>query len=95
MEITKSAVKTHELKCIDPHFTALKWGRKTFEIRRNDRDYKIGDLIKLTLHRGKQGVGSKIPGVDPITFMITHILTAEEFPQGIKPGFCILSIEKT
>jgi hypothetical protein len=39
--------KLHELKCWPPYFGDVLAGRKTFELRRNDRDFKVGDLIDL------------------------------------------------
>lgn len=40
-------MKLHELKTINPHFTNVWDGKKDFEIRKNDRDFKIGDLLWL------------------------------------------------
>ena len=40
-------MKTHELKCHPHFFAAIAAGKKTFEIRRNDRDYRIGDMLNL------------------------------------------------
>jgi len=37
----------HELKCIRPFFADVLALRKTFEIRRNDRNFEIGDLLWL------------------------------------------------
>lgn len=37
----------HELKIDQEHFEAVKDGRKKFEIRKNDRDYHVGDLLVL------------------------------------------------
>ena len=39
--------KTHELKILPEYFIAVKGGRKTFEIRKNDRDFKVGDNLIL------------------------------------------------
>lgn len=38
---------THELKCQQPYFAALRSGKKTFEIRWNDRGFKEGDMLRL------------------------------------------------
>lgn len=38
---------THELKILPEYFEAVTSGRKRFEIRKNDRDYKVGDLLYL------------------------------------------------
>lgn len=38
---------THELKVIPPYFDALVSTTKTFELRKNDRAYQRGDILKL------------------------------------------------
>lgn len=38
---------THELKILPEYFKAQKTGKKNFEIRKNDRDYKVGDKLVL------------------------------------------------
>ena len=40
-------MKVHELKIGSEFFEAVKDGRKKFEIRKNDRDYKVGDILVL------------------------------------------------
>lgn len=40
-------MKTHELKILPEYFKAQEDGIKNFEIRKNDRDYKVGDWIYL------------------------------------------------
>lgn len=39
--------KVHELKCDPGPFQATYIGSKTFEVRVNDRDYKVGDTLHL------------------------------------------------
>lgn len=38
---------THELKLDIKYFEDVKNGKKNFEIRKNDRDFKVGDILKL------------------------------------------------
>lgn len=40
-------MKVHELKIEPKYFEAVKDGGKKFEIRKNDRDYKVGDILVL------------------------------------------------
>lgn len=42
-----STTTLHELKTIQPYYDALESGAKTFEIRFNDRDYQVGDQLRL------------------------------------------------
>jgi len=36
-----------ELKCWPPYFQDVVDGKKTFEVRVNDRNYKVGDTLHL------------------------------------------------
>lgn len=40
-------MKVHELKIAPEFFSAVEDGIKKFEIRKNDRDYKVGDILIL------------------------------------------------
>lgn len=40
-------MKIHELKILPEYFKVVLSGKKKFEIRKNDRDYRIGDLVIL------------------------------------------------
>lgn len=37
----------HSVKCNPDYFTALQNGNKTFEVRRKDRPYQIGDFFAV------------------------------------------------
>lgn len=39
--------KTHELKIYPKYFEEILDGKKTFEIRKDDRDFQVGDSIVL------------------------------------------------
>ena len=40
-------MKTHEVKSWIEFFEPILSGRKMFELRKNDRDYKVGDRLML------------------------------------------------
>ncbi|MGV8956606.1 DUF3850 domain-containing protein [Lactococcus lactis] len=40
-------MKTHELKLDIKYFEDVKSGKKNFEIRKNDRDFQVGDILEL------------------------------------------------
>lgn len=40
-------MEIHELKLQQPFFNDVFYNRKDFEVRKNDRDFKVGDRLKL------------------------------------------------
>jgi len=52
---------THELKILPQYFRELYRGNKTFELRKDDRDYQVGDYLVLREYDGEntQGLQSK------------------------------------
>lgn len=40
-------MKVHELKTWPTYFRAVADGDKRFEIRKNDRDFRVGDFVEL------------------------------------------------
>ncbi len=44
---TVSEFRTHKLKCWPEFFDAIKSGDKTFEVRSNDRNFYVGDVLRL------------------------------------------------
>ena len=81
----------HELKTHRVFYKACVDGRKTFEIRRNDRNFYVGDELLL---REIDGSG-EYTGWSCL-FRITYILNRREKigRAGLAPGYCLLSIEK-
>ena len=39
--------KMHEIKIKPKYYVDVITGMKTFELRENDRDYQVGDVVKL------------------------------------------------
>ncbi len=42
---------THELKLDIKYFDDVKNGKKNFEIRKNDRNYQVGDILELIAYK--------------------------------------------
>ena len=78
--------KNHDLKCEAEYYDKVASGEKTFEIRFNDRNFKVGDTI--TLHRSMSGVYAGQSLIVEITYILKD---AEKY--GLKEGFVILSIK--
>ena len=76
---------THNLKTLPIYFDAVKSGKKTFEIRSNDRDFKVGDIMILNKWDGKY------IDEDVIKLKITYILDSKIY---IQPGYVAIGFEK-
>lgn len=80
-------MKLHELKLKTNYYGALS-GIKTFELRKNDRDFQMGDLIHFVDANGKE-----IDWHEDNLYKITYIL--KNVPEyGLDKEYCILSLEK-
>ncbi|HRI61220.1 MAG TPA: DUF3850 domain-containing protein, partial [Saprospiraceae bacterium] len=75
---------THELKCVNPYFSEVFCGLKTFEVRKNDRDFQLDDNIILKEYENEQYTG------DEVYATITYILPGGQF--GIEPGYVVMGI---
>ena len=75
---------THELKIMPEYFEAVALGNKTFEVRKDDRKYNVGDTLVLQEYSGHSLTGREI------TAMVTYILRDRNY---CKDGFCILGIK--
>lgn len=47
---------THYIRILPEYFKVVEHGKKRFELRKNDRDYKVGDNIVLQEWDGRQRV---------------------------------------
>jgi hypothetical protein len=77
---------THEIKCRTEYFKAIRMGYKTFEIRKNDRDYKLGDKLLL---KEWDNVNQKYTNMEQEVDVI-YILYGGQF--GIEEGYVVMSI---
>lgn len=75
--------KVHDVKLGTTFFDDIKTGRKTFELRKNDRGYKEGDTI--VLHEYKDGTTTGRTITKKIVYML------EDF-TGLEDGYCILGL---
>lgn len=88
MDIAKKIDKEydiHELKTLTGYFLALIGDRKTFEVRKKDRDYKVGDVLILkewSQDKGYTGYEARRK--------ISYILDNTDY---CKEGFVILGIK--
>lgn len=62
----------HELKILPEYYKAQVEGKKNFEIRKNDRDYKVGDKLVLKEYdpKAKELTGQSF--ITEITFITNY-----------------------
>lgn len=85
-------MKTIELK-IRPDFLArVASGGKKAEVRKDDRDFEIGDRIRFAPVGPCPARLAKAARL--YAWEITDVLTSEDFPDGIRDGYCVLSIRR-
>lgn len=75
--------KTHDVKCTQPHFEDVCSGRKTAELRLDDRAYEVGDTLRLHEFVAGEETGA-VAG-----YKITHKLVGSPW---LADGYCMLSL---
>lgn len=84
----------HELKVLARYWDAIADGSKTFEVRRNDRAFQVGDILELK----KMDDDGRFYEHDPpssshvktIRKRITYLFQGGRF--GIEAGYCVLGL---
>lgn len=74
---------THVLKIYPEFFDDVKFGRKTFEVRKFDRNYKLGDVLVLKDYDGFNYSGR---------FVFVRVVYVLDDPSFCKEGYVILGI---
>ena len=74
----------HELKIAPEYFEKVVSKEKTFEFRYNDRNYQVGDILKLKEYHNDNYTGRET------SVQITYIL--QDF-EGLQKNYAILSIK--
>ncbi|WP_270265694.1 DUF3850 domain-containing protein [Enterococcus faecalis] len=72
----------HELKILPEYFEAVVSGNKRFEIRKNDRNYKKGDILRLNEYQEGQYTGDV--HVSEITYITDYAQQDGYVVLGIK-----------
>ena len=85
-------MKLHELKIKHEYLFEIALGNKTFELRKNDRDYQVGDLIHFIDIDGDKFYNDLNNYLGDI-YIITYILK-NVTQYGLDKDYCILAIKK-
>lgn len=78
-------MKTHKLKILPPYFQDVCSGRKKFEVRKNDRCFKVGDLLNLREFAYTEYTGKSI------LVRVEYILSNFE---GLQPDYIVMGISR-
>ena len=73
----------HELKIRKEYYEAILSGKKTFEIRKDDRPFHEGDYLMLKVYENNTFTGEKI------ICKVSYIYRGEL----CKEGYCVMSID--
>lgn len=77
-------MKIHTLKIQPKYFKAVMLGLKNFELRKDDRNYQVGELVILKEYENGAYTGKEIKNI-PIRYIL------RDCPEyGLKEGYCIL-----
>ena len=84
-------MEAHDLKVWKPYLDHIINGKKTFEYRKNDRGFHVGDYLILR---------EQDPDIEEYTgymqvMKVTYIIRDKEAPPkfGVPKGYCIIRIE--
>ena len=74
----------HELKIAPDYLEKVVSKEKSFEVRYNDRNFQVGDILKLMEYRDGAYTGRSVYA------KVTYIL--RDF-EGLQPNYVVLSFE--
>lgn len=78
--------RVHDLKCDPEPFQAVYLGSKTFEVRINDRDYKLGDTLHM---REYNQVTNEYTG-RWVSKRVTYLLPGGSY--GLPDNLCVMAL---
>jgi ParB family chromosome partitioning protein len=77
-----SEQKVHQIRLVSIYFDDVCSGKKSFELQKNDRHYKVGDIIEMMEFADGKNTGRSV------RVLVTYLL--EDYP-GIEDGYCIMA----
>lgn len=80
---TVTGKKVHSIRLAKTYFNDVASGKKSFELRKNDREYKVGDMLEMLEFADGKNTGRIIQA--EVVYML------EEY-TGLEEGYCILGI---
>lgn len=83
-----SNIVVHELKISPEYFDAVAKGIKQFELRKDDRNFQVGDFVTLKEYDNGAYTGRQLRNM-PISYVL------RDCPQyGLQEGYCIIGLQE-
>ncbi|MBE6693404.1 MAG: DUF3850 domain-containing protein [Ruminococcaceae bacterium] len=76
--------KTHDLKISSVYFDDVKNGKKPFEVRYNDRNFEVGDILNLREYDRGSYTGREVKK------KVSYVLDNREY---CKEGYVVLGLK--
>jgi len=78
----------HELKILPEYYDPVVLNHKTFEIRKNDRNYQVGDVLLLREWKSGKYTGREVKR------FVSYIYHGNgDF--GLADGYCVLGLKRS
>lgn len=77
----------HRLKTLPEYYEAALSGEKTFELRKDDRGFRVGDVLRLMEWENDRYTGREM------SWRVKYILRGPVY--GLAEGWCILALGPT
>ena len=92
-------MRYHKLKTLAQYWERVQSGEKTFEIRKNDRDFQVGDILELEYYNPNEPI-QQVYNYNPlynynppliIKVQVKYIINGGKF--GLDVDYCVMAIE--
>ena len=80
----ENKIKVHTVKIAKMYYEDVKSGKKSFELRKNDRGYKQGDILRMLEYAEGEWTGREM--VVEVTYLL------EDY-AGLEEGYCIMALK--
>lgn len=85
--VDKDGNRFHYLKTWTVPWHDIEAGRKPFEYRKHDRDYRVGDILVLEEYEPNEGIHTN----KALERRVTYLLPGGTF--GVPEGYCVMGLE--
>jgi uncharacterized protein YqfB (UPF0267 family) len=86
-------MQTHDVKSWPDFFAPVLSGEKSFELRKNDRNYQVGDVLHMREFDDRKGEYTGRVCTKKITYVLTSSGPGAIPPYwGLSQGYAILSL---